>query len=328
MLHLLEQGATARLRAGRICVELDGHALGEVPARKVRQVALHGNVRLTTPALQFFLGNGVPVLYVSLKGALHGVASSCALAPPARLRAQFAAATSAVGAGIAQLFVLAKLRSSLAVLTAFRRTRPELAAAAAQLHALGGKVAACTELERLRGFEGLCARLYYAALQRPLAAYGFTGRNRRPPRDPVNAALSYGYALLLAQVQLATLSAGLHPEVGLLHAESRRNPAMSLDLMEEFRVPVVDLTVFRAFLSGALHPTQHFRDEAGGIYLSDAGRKVLVPLLEARLDAEAKPPEGGACPYRTLIERQARRLAAALEGRRPYSPFYLSARPT
>lgn len=82
VLHLLEQGATARLRAGRICVELDGHALGEVPARKVRQVALHGNVRLTTPALQFFLGNGVPVLYVSLKGALHGVASSCALAPP------------------------------------------------------------------------------------------------------------------------------------------------------------------------------------------------------------------------------------------------------
>jgi CRISPR-associated protein Cas1 len=185
------------------------------------------------------------------------------------------------------------------------------------------KLAAATELDRLRGYEGFIARSYYRALQSPLAPYGFTGRNRRPPRDPVNAALSYGYALLLGRVQLAVNAAGLHPEVGLLHAETRRNPALCLDLMEEFRVPVIDLTVMRAFMRGTLKPMVHFEDKAQGIYLNDQGRKVMVRLFEERLATEVGHPAGWRRTFAATIEHQAQLLAATLLGRGDYRPYHL-----
>ncbi|BBL83272.1 hypothetical protein TthAA37_21570 (plasmid) [Thermus thermophilus] len=85
-------------------------------------------------------------------------------------------------------------------------------------------------LERLRGAEGEGSRAYFQGLARLLGPYGFGGRTRRPPRDPVNAALSYGYALLLGRVLVAVRLAGLHPEVGFLQAEGRRSPALALYL--------------------------------------------------------------------------------------------------
>ena len=323
VLHLLEQNATLRLRAGRLTVEIDGATLRDAPARKVRLVVLHGNVRLTTPALTFFLRQGAPVLYCSQDGKLYGVATSRELAPAVRLRAQFGALGSDTQRRLAQSFVLSKLRSSRAVLERFA---PKHDSAGVQLEALSrlqAQAESCSDIARLRGYEGMGARCYYAGLHGPLAAFGFTGRNRRPPKDPVNAALSYGYALLLARVLLAVQSAGLHPEVGLLHAETRRNPALALDLMEEFRVPVVDLSVMRAFLKGELRPLEHFEDQAGGIYLNEAGRKALIPLLEARFLADARHPNGSTRSFGDTIFTQAQRLAAALERSSPYPAFYL-----
>lgn len=323
VLHLLEQGATVRLQAGRVKVELDGEAISDAPARKITLVQVHGNVRLTTPALSFFLRGGVPVVYCSLDARLHGVAAAHELAPPERLRAQFAAVDTQRQLALARAFVAAKLRSSHSVLSRFAPKHPCARAALAEVERLLERAAQTPELTRLRGFEGLAARHYYQGLQGPLASFGFTGRNRRPPRDPVNAALSYGYALLLPRVLLAVKGAGLHPEVGMLHAETRRNPALALDLMEEFRTAVVDLTVMRAFLRGTLRPLEHFEDQQGGIYLNAAGRKVLVPLIEARLRQEALHPSLPPRPFAQTIERQAQQLASALMQQSRYQPYYL-----
>ncbi|MBS3967030.1 MAG: CRISPR-associated endonuclease Cas1 [Truepera sp.] len=321
-LHLTEQSAALRLRQGRLLVELDQQILTQMPARKVRCVVVWGNVRLTTPALTFLLRNQVPILFNSLDGAFYGAAVPHALAPAARLRAQFNAASS-IRLRLAKAFVLSKLCSSQLVLGRFAPRHPSVREILAQLEGLSAKLEAATELDRLRGYEGIIARLYYQALQSPLSPYGFTGRNRRPPRDPVNAALSYGYALLLARVQLAVHSVGLHPEVGMLHAESRRNPALCLDLIEEFRVPVIDLTVMRAFMQGVLKPLEHFEDKAHGIYLNEAGRKVLIRLFEERLTQEATHPAGWQRPFAATIEHQAQLLAAALMQRGEYLPYHL-----
>ncbi|MBS3933819.1 MAG: CRISPR-associated endonuclease Cas1 [Truepera sp.] len=320
-LHLTEQSATLRLRQGRLLVELDQQILTQMPARKVRCVVVWGNVRLTTPALTFLLRNQVPILFTSLDGAFYGAAAPHSLAPAARLRAQFNAAGS-VRLRLAKAFVLSKLCSSRLVLSRFAPRYPSVRELLAQLEPLAARLEGTTELDRLRGYEGIIARLYYQALQGPLSPYGFTGRNRRPPRDPVNAALSYSYALLLARVQLAVHSVGLHPEVGMLHAESRRNPALCLDLMEEFRVPF-DLTVMRAFMKGTLKPLEHFEDKAHGIYLNEAGRKVLIRLFEERLTQEATHPAGWKRPFAATIEHQAQLLAAALLQRGDYRPYHL-----
>ena len=325
-LHLIEQGAVVRLKQGRVRVEIDGHPLAELPARKLSRVMVHGNIRLSTPALHFFMRQGVPIVYLSTQGQLYGLACGCETAASTSLRAQFSA-SEVLKAALARAFIKGKLTSAQRVLQALRRNYPGVSEPLASLQTLLKRLDACNEVERLRGLEGLGARHYYAGVRAPLTAYGFTGRNRRPPRDPVNAALSYGYALLLARVLVAVKAAGLHPEVGFLHAESRRNPALALDLMEEFRIPVVDLTVFRAFLRGKLEPLSHFEDQRGGIYLNDQGKKQLVPLLEARFGEVVRHPLGFERTYEDLIATQVQRLSATLVKGQPYSAFHLPERP-
>lgn len=319
-LHLQEQGSTLRLRSGRLRLEVDEQVIAEVPARKVRGVVVWGNVRLTTPALAFLLRQGVGVWYASLEGQLYGHASGPPSLSPALLRAQLRAQERPLE--LARRFVEGKLRSGLAVLQRVSRRVPTLAGQRELEQALAA-LPHVPDLERLRGLEGNAARAYFRALQPVLEPYGFSGRNRRPPTDALNAALSYGYALLLGRVLLALRLAGLHPELGLLHAEGRRNPSLAFDLMEEFRVPVVDVVVISAFLRGELSPGVHAEARDGGVYLNDTGRKTLLRLLEERFSKEAQHPLGFRQPYHRLIETQASRLKAALLEREPYSPYYL-----
>ena len=311
-LHLTHQGATLRLRAGRLLLEKDGAILADLPARQVRQVALWGHVRLSTPALTFLLRQGVPVLYLSQEGLLYGVAAAFADPDPAHLRAQF----SAPPLPLARAFVAGKLRSAHALLS--RHGVPQAEAVGEAL----AEVERTRTLEALRGVEGLGSRAYFAGLAELLGLHGFSGRNRRPPKDPVNAALSYGYALLLGRALLALRLAGLHPEVGFLHAEGRRSPALALDLMEEFRVPVVDQVVLAAFRRGQLTPA-HAEPRQGGVYLNEEGKKRLIALLEARLAKVATHPLGFRKTYGELLEVQAHRLKKALLGKEAYTPYYL-----
>ncbi|RDI94738.1 CRISPR-associated endonuclease Cas1 [Meiothermus sp. QL-1] len=319
-LHLTEQSATLRLRQGRLLVELDEQTLAQLPARKVRGVVVWGNVRLTTPALGFLLRQGVPVLYATLEGQLYGQATAPQALAPEVLRAQLAAQQSPLP--FAQGFVQGKLRSGLVVLERLAR-QASVEPLVRELQAALEALPQVPHLEALRGVEGNAARAYFAGLQAVLSPYGFTGRNRRPPTDAVNAALSYGYMVLLGRTLLALHLAGLHPELGLLHAEGRRNPALAFDLMEEFRVPVVDAVVLGAFLRAELSPERHSEARGGGVYLNDAGRKTLLRLLEARFAQEAQHPKGFRQTYQTLLETQAARLKAALLGRELYTPFYL-----
>lgn len=319
-LHLTEQSSTLRLRAGRLLVELDEQILAELPARKVRGVVVWGNVRLTTPALAFLLRQGVPVLYATLEGQPYGQAQAPQSLAPQVLRAQMQAQQDPLP--LAQSFLQGKLRSELMLLERLSRQAPT-APQQAEIRAALSDLPQTRRLEALRGVEGSAARAYFAGLQAVLSSYGFAGRNRRPPTDAVNAALSYGYMVLLGRTLLALHLAGLHPELGLLHVEGRRAPALAFDLMEEFRVAVVDVIVTAAFLRGELDPQKHAEARDGGVYLNDTGRKVLLKLLEGRLAQEAQHPKGFRKPYQELIEAQAARLKAAILGREAYTPFYL-----
>lgn len=312
VLHLLTQGATLRLRQGRLLLEREGTVLRSYPVRQVRQVVVWGHVRLSTPAFTFLLRQGVPVLFLSLEGFLYGMAGSPLDLHPDHLRAQF----SQDPLPLARAFVVGKLRSAVAMLQRYGLPGREAVAEALE-YALRSP-----QLDRLRGAEGLGSRAYFAGLGQLLAQYGFQGRTRRPPRDPVNAALSYGYALLLGRALLAVRLAGLHPEVGFLHGEGRRQPALALDLMEEFRIPVVDAVVVQAFRRGKLLPS-HAEERNGGVFLNEEGRRTLITLLEERFQEEATHPLGPRKTYGELLEMQAYRLKGAILSGKPYSPFYL-----
>ncbi|MBK8129495.1 MAG: CRISPR-associated endonuclease Cas1 [bacterium] len=176
----------------------------------------------------------------------------------------------------------------------------------------------------MQGYEGSGTAHYFNCFQHLLNEPNlFNGRTRRPPRDPVNALLSYGYTILLNQIMSAICTVGLDPYVGYLHNTKYGKPALALDLMEEFRPLIVDSVVLSVFNNGILQ-RKHFTEELGGAYrLSDYGRRTFLTKLEARFDETITHPTFDyKATYRRSLELQARLLAKYLMDETPaYPPF-------
>lgn len=311
-----------RLSAGRFVVSIDGVSVAQVPARRVRALTLGTGAHVTTPAIRFLLKQGAPITFNDGRGRPIGHAMVTDIASPDRLRAQLLA-DDETRTSIARAIVRERLAGMARVLARWKRDA-DAQSAGRQIDRLAARSHRFDDVERLRGLEGVATRAYYAGLRSQLHAFGFSIRNRRPPRDPVNAAWGYAAAVLRSRVELAVRAAGLHPEVGFLHAESRRNPALALDLMEEFRAPLVDVIVIDAFTSEALHPTEHFEDVDQGILLNAEGRKCLIGRIETRYQepvAAARPASREALVFSAAIERQVAKLTRALETKRSYVPF-------
>ncbi len=177
------------------------------------------------------------------------------------------------------------------------------------------------------GAEGAAARAYFGGLARCVPeAYGFSGRVRRPPTDPVNALLSFGYVLLTEEVTGAAWAAGLDADLGVLHATRAGRPALALDLVEEVRVLIDALTV-SVLRRRALRP-EHFHDDlaTGGTRMTDDGRRAFVHEYELKLlTLFTHPGTGERVSYRRALSLQAELFAQHLRdpGTR-YLPILLS----
>jgi CRISP-associated protein Cas1 len=146
------------------------------------------------------------------------------------------------------------------------------------------------------------------------AAFDLDGRNRRPPRDPVNALLSMVYSLLAKDLAVTLGAVGLDPLLGFYHQPRFGRPALALDLMEEFRPILADSVVVGAINTGAITP-EDFLSAAGSVALRPAGRKKMLLAYERRMDQlVAHPVFGYRVSYRRILEVQARLLARVLLG--------------
>jgi len=178
-------------------------------------------------------------------------------------------------------------------------------------------------LGALQGMEGAGAAAFFRGFGTLLKQdLGFAGRNRRPPLDPVNALLSFGYTLLMNHLLSAVQIVGFDPYIGYLHSEGYGKPALALDLMEEMRTPVVDSVVLTVINKGILQ-AKHFEEQLGVYQLTGSGRKLFLQQFEARLNTEIQHPVFGyKASYRRCLELQARILAKFLLGEIPaYQPF-------
>ena len=154
--------------------------------------------------------------------------------------------------------------------------------------------------------------------------FAFDGRNRRPPRDPINALLSFGYSLLLRECTAALVKVGFDPSVGFLHQPRPGRPGLALDLMEEFRPLVADSTVLAAVNNGAVQVSDFVR-AAGGVALTDGGRRSFLAGFERRMAQEITHPVFEyRISYRRVLEVQARLLARVVTGELPEYPRFLT----
>jgi len=171
-------------------------------------------------------------------------------------------------------------------------------------------------IDALRGLEGAGSAAYFGAFDRLIRndKFSFHTRNRRPPTDPVNALLSFGYALLRHDVQGAINIVGLDPYLGYLHTQRYGRPSLALDVMEEFRPLVVDSMVLSALNRKALTPDDfHSEPLSQAVSLSDEGRRTFLRLYEQKKQSKFKHPVmGRQCTYQEAFEIQVRLLAKYL----------------
>jgi CRISPR-associated protein Cas1 len=222
---------------------------------------------------------------------------------------------------MARAFVSGKVRNCRTLLRRNLETDP--AGVLDRLGELATAAESAASLETLLGAEGMAAKLYFAAFATLLKnGFAFDGRNRRPPRDPVNATLSFLYALLAKECYVAVMAAGLDPLLGFLHKPRYGRPSLALDLAEEFRPLLADSATLAMLNTGEVKE-EHFVVRAGACGLTPAGRRAVLGGWERRLQAEVTHPIFHyALSYRRVIALQARLLVRALLGEIPaYPPF-------
>ena len=199
-----------------------------------------------------------------------------------------------------------------------RRSLTEVPAALdqaiAQMKCVLKQVARAKSRYSLLGFEGNLAALYFGALPFLIStsvtpALRFAGRNRRPPKDRFNALLSFGYALLLKDVMNAILTVGLEPALGFYHQPRSQAPPLALDLIEIFRVSLVDLPVMGSVNRGQWDIQADFEVRGSQVWLSETGRRKFVSLYERRKEESWKHPVTEySLTYRRLLELEVRLL--------------------
>lgn len=340
IVHVVEQGAGIRKDGEQLVVTLPDGTKKPLPGRTVAALVLHGNVQVSTQAIHYCAAHDIGIHWLSYGGHYVG-----ALAPGAggvqrrnrqyralrdgRLRGSLAARIAHAKVENQLRYVLRATRGTgnaerdAAVEKGVERLREEVASVARLGEELGSlqpdagpegvDAEVARRIDAVRGHEGAAGREYFALLPRLLhLAEGdllhFSGRNRRPPKDPFNALLSFGYALLYRDCVAALLAVGLEPSLGILHTPRSAAYPLALDLMELFRLIVWDVP-----LIGSVNRKQWAKGDfdvtAGQVWLNPDGRRKAIHIYEARKQEKWKHPVlDYSLSYARTVELEARLL--------------------
>lgn len=323
---VVDSRGTAVRRHRQRFVVCTGEERTEWAADDVGQLLLGPSQMISTDALALAAETGTDVAVLDWKGGFLGRFVPAGLTGAALLkRAQLAAAEDARGVVIAGGLATAKCRNQLYLLRALDPT-----ASAAFRHEMAELLATAPPLPQslrqarplLFALEGRIGVKYVQCLRMLLPrGLGFTGRSRRPPRDPVNAALSYGYAILCAQTERALGLCGFEPSLGYLHTDRWGKPSLTLDLVELFRQPIVDRAVLTLVRRRQLGLEQAEVQPEGAVLLNADGRKLVAGQVLERLNDQLTY-RGRRLRWQDVIFHEARALAGYLLGRNhEYRPY-------
>jgi len=330
----------------RIVIEVEKEKVGEARLNDISQLVLFGSAALSTPLLHELMRREIPVSWHTYGGWFVGHTVGLGHRNVETRTHQYRASFDPrLCLQLARGLVAAKIVNCRTLMR--RNWRGDLedddepfetAAADAPrppeelMRALkedAGHASRAHSLEDLLGIEGIAARRYFQHFanlirrgEEQSLVFDFTGRNRRPPKDPVNALLSFAYAMLTREWHIALAAVGLDPYRGFYHQPRFGRPALALDMMEPFRPLVADSAVLMAINNGEVRAAD-FIQAAGSCALTESGRKRFIATIERRLSQEVTHPLFGyRLSYRRLFEVQARLLARYLAGEIPEYPSF------
>lgn len=323
-LYIQAQGASVSKQHETLRIKVRDEPARDVRLLDVSHVALLGNVQITTQALRELCARSIPVCLHSYGGWFYGMLQSAVHKNIELRMAQYRTAFDPEASlALARAFVVGKIRNQR---TMIRRLHPGTPKAAlSELSRMASAASAADNPGSLLGFEGVAAKTYFAnfgALLKPESGFDYTARNRRPPKDPVNAVLSFLYAMLVKDVMVTCLAVGFDPYLGFYHQPRYGRPAFALDLMEEFRPLTCDSTAITLINKGEIKDGD-FVIRTPGVALTPEGRTKVIAAYERRMDTLVTHPLFGySVSYRRILAVQARLVARLLLGElSAYEPF-------
>ncbi len=341
MIAITEPGGQLHMEGGLLTLRRAGRVVEGFRLHEIEQIFLFGPTEVSHGSLMALLRQGVEVVFLTQDGRYRGRLQG-PLSSHVELRAaQYRRMTDeSFALPVARAIVAGKIRNQRHLLL---RRNPQmdgaLAEVLARLRLAAEDALEAPDREVLMGIEGAASAAYFAAYGRVLRnpLFAFEKRNRRPPKDPVNACLSFGYTLLATLAESQVAAAGLDPHLGMLHSPEYGRPSLALDLMEEFRAPIVDAVTLRLLNRRQLVPDDFgppsfaFQKdvmaedgaENAGVFLGPRGRKVYLAEFFARLREEVLDgPSGEVCSFKEILRRQVFRLCRLVKGESTvYEPF-------
>ena len=331
--HLIveQYGAYVARRSERLRISVKGDVLVERPLHGLEQLLItSGGVSLSSDAIRACAEAGIEIHFLSRTGTPYAHLQAPGLIGTVRTRReQLLAFEDERGAGFCRAIAAGKVLNQATLLRYLAKNRRESAPAqhelafetalrlqedARRIEQTEGAKADAVRQEVLT-WEAQAARRYWAAARELLTPeLGWQKRETHGATDTVNVCLNYGYGILYGELERACVLAGLDPYAGFLHVDRSGKPSLTLDLIEEFRQAIVDRTVFGLLNRGV-------RPEIENGRLSEAARRQLAEKVLERLDGR-EPHEGHQHTLRTIVQMQARALAAFVRRDRPsYVPF-------
>jgi CRISPR-associated protein Cas1 len=317
-LYISQQGCYVKLDREKVLIQRKKETLAEVQLPLIEQILIFGKSQLTTQVIRACLQRNIPIAYLSRMGYCYGRVMSLeqGYRHLSRYQQQLSPGEQLV---VARQIVAAKLKNSRVILLRQQRRLETdgFKLAIQSLEYLVGKALACDRTEQVYGYEGVGAGIYFSALGECITNpdFVFLARSRRPPTNPVNAMLSFGYQVLWNHILSLIELQGLDPYYACLHQGTPRHPALASDLIEEFRAPIIDSLVLFLLNRSMVKLGEDFTHKEGACYLSDSGRRKFLTAFVNRMEEKIQSGDGDKQPRWDLLMQQVKRFKAFV-----YSP--------
>ncbi len=321
VLYVLEQGVTISKEGERLIIKKEGRMIKYYHLHNIEQVIIIGRVNITPAVIATLLKREIDTVFLDSNGNYLG-----RLSPPwgrnslLRMEHFKKAMEGNFSLSIAREIVRGKIENQRVFLRRINRKGLGLEDIILRLKRIAEDASKGKDLQSLRGFEGTASRLYFQGFGKALEGkFQFKGREKRPPKDPVNSLLSLGYTLLLNRVISSINLVGLDPFIGFFHSIEYGRPSLALDLMEEWRPIIVDAVVVSCFNMGVIKRNDFEKGDDGGFYLTKDGWRKFINQFERKMNEKVEYPNGDMkLPYRSCIEQQVRLLARTIMGEGVY----------
>ncbi len=298
-LFVTTQGAWLAKDGEAVVVSVEREIRLRVPIHLLESIVCFGNVSVSPFLMAHCAEVGVAVSFLTERGRFLARVEGPVSGNVRLRRTQYRWADDPDrSTELARAFVLGKVANSRVVLQRAARDHPEdgeaLTPAVAALASSLKQAEKAASVESIRGIEGEAARTYFGVFRHLITGdpseFPFGGRTRRPPRDEVNALLSFIYVLLLHDIRSALESVGMDPQVGFLHRDRPGRPSLGLDMMEELRPVVADRLALTLINRRQVRPRGFERQETGGVFMNEETRRTVLLAYQERKNEEIRHP--------------------------------------